>query len=1081
MEFFLNPWFMAAGGVLVSSPIIIHLINRMRFKRLRWAAMEFLLKSQKRNRRRLIIEQLILLTLRILLVLLIALLVARWIYGGNKSTTGTLHVLVLDDTLSMRDRWKDQQGEHSAWAVGREQVMQLADKIANDNAVHDIKIFLLSELARFRITDKTIEALRGKGVPDDVLNKLAELKAREFPSLNDLSGALGKVLKTDEMESYQDRILTQVSDFTEPFFEERVNNKTKENIGKKLEDMQPTYLHASPLPGLEAARHILRAAPQGKKILYFVSDFRDNDWDAGSDAARIKQEIDGIVADGIHLNLLDTVDPPRSQNRGVAQHHDNIALVDLRASSRVVASDIDVVFTATIVNYGKSEKTNVGLRVYVDDKEDYRGKKEFARILPGKRLEEKFTLLFHLRDGAETQLTRVRAELRSEDSALEADDVRDVVVDVRHRVPILVVDGNNEAFKVEHAEGTPWTAKNWKTENPEDADSQFDVGDWKTLISGLAAGKAYEPQRVPVEALEKIVLDDYPTIYLLDLPPTATAEALDNLQRYVAKGGNVVFFLGGRSQASFLNEELHAKRGGLFPVTLDPTPVDLLGLLLEDEVRRKKINDWLERNNEKNATDERKKELVAKMWIENWDPEDDTKSEQDKEKARARRVNPAKILFKDPTHPFVSAEAFGLAHPLVVAEANRDNLLIAHYFHAQGSSLWKVEPQEVAEVLTMPQVRSSIDDFKQPAQDLAKSAVDLTEEVARLDPDFDKYKAAVRGYQKQIKDEALDPKTGSMAKLERTLFHLLKDAGDPNNPNRPDMPRLWEQPKMRRLKADLEKLRERVRYGDGLVYARKYRTSDDRGGYTVAILTSAGTAKEADKASGKRTGPRWNQWGAGPAQWTYPNFIRPMQAFLSSQGGSLNRVLAIGDVWSQAVEKDRYKPDVTVMFMPQEQKRNAEGQLVAPKPQERPNVRLATRGEHQWLDYDVSPAGAREPGVYTFALTPKNDPTPDLVAVAYNVDAERESDLTRTAQEKLERPEDTKNPKQGKVALLSPGEGFPEFKTQEQDVSEREWLYLLALVLLVCEQAMAVHLSYHLKGTDASGQTPARAPAKVAA
>ena len=55
MEFFLNPWYMAAGGVLVSSPIIIHLINRMRFKRIRWAAMEFLLKSQKRNRRRLII------------------------------------------------------------------------------------------------------------------------------------------------------------------------------------------------------------------------------------------------------------------------------------------------------------------------------------------------------------------------------------------------------------------------------------------------------------------------------------------------------------------------------------------------------------------------------------------------------------------------------------------------------------------------------------------------------------------------------------------------------------------------------------------------------------------------------------------------------------------------------------------------------------------------------------------------------------------------------------------------------------------------------------------------------------------
>ena len=79
LELFANPQFLVAGGALVSAPIIIHLINRMRFKRIRWAAMEFLLKSQKRNRRKLIIEQLILLGLRCLLVLLVGFLVSRFI------------------------------------------------------------------------------------------------------------------------------------------------------------------------------------------------------------------------------------------------------------------------------------------------------------------------------------------------------------------------------------------------------------------------------------------------------------------------------------------------------------------------------------------------------------------------------------------------------------------------------------------------------------------------------------------------------------------------------------------------------------------------------------------------------------------------------------------------------------------------------------------------------------------------------------------------------------------------------------------------------------------------------------------
>src|SRR5881296_2782801 len=102
MDFFLNPWSMVAGGALISAPILIHLINRMRFRRIRWAAMEFLLKSQKRNRRRLIIEQLILLLLRILLVLLAGFLVAQYLFAGTGSR-GTNHVVIIDDTLSMLD------------------------------------------------------------------------------------------------------------------------------------------------------------------------------------------------------------------------------------------------------------------------------------------------------------------------------------------------------------------------------------------------------------------------------------------------------------------------------------------------------------------------------------------------------------------------------------------------------------------------------------------------------------------------------------------------------------------------------------------------------------------------------------------------------------------------------------------------------------------------------------------------------------------------------------------------------------------------------------------------------------------
>jgi hypothetical protein len=145
MEAFLHPWYMAAGAALVSAPILIHLINRMRFKRIRWAAMEFLLKSQKRNRRRLIIEQMILLLLRCLLVLLAGFLVARFV-GAVPTGHGATHVVILDDTPSMTDQFTDKGPKTNSFEIGREQIKQLAHSAAQAPSHQQMKIFLLSDL-----------------------------------------------------------------------------------------------------------------------------------------------------------------------------------------------------------------------------------------------------------------------------------------------------------------------------------------------------------------------------------------------------------------------------------------------------------------------------------------------------------------------------------------------------------------------------------------------------------------------------------------------------------------------------------------------------------------------------------------------------------------------------------------------------------------------------------------------------------------------------------------------------------------------------------------------------------------------
>jgi hypothetical protein len=92
------------GTALASVPILIHLLNKRRFKPMRWAAMEFLLKALKKNTRRIQIRDLILMLIRAAAVALLALTLARPIisaqagfWGGRR--TGAL--ILLDTSLSM--------------------------------------------------------------------------------------------------------------------------------------------------------------------------------------------------------------------------------------------------------------------------------------------------------------------------------------------------------------------------------------------------------------------------------------------------------------------------------------------------------------------------------------------------------------------------------------------------------------------------------------------------------------------------------------------------------------------------------------------------------------------------------------------------------------------------------------------------------------------------------------------------------------------------------------------------------------------------------------------------------------------
>ncbi|GIW80360.1 MAG: hypothetical protein KatS3mg105_2167 [Gemmatales bacterium] len=376
-ELFANPANMVLGGLLISSPIIIHLINRMRFKRIRWAAMEFLLKSQKRNRRRLIIEQLLLLLLRILLVLLAGLLLARFIgyaLGEGFTPHQSVHLIILDDRLSMSDHWKENDEVVNCFAVGKREIV---NKIARNLA-------------------------QNTGVQRLVLRRLSR------PDHN--------------------------------LFDERVSERTYSDLQEVLNATEPcTELHLDLNRGLEEAEKLFDQHATAKRSLYIVSDFRQRHWFEPENTGVINK-LKHLAENDVKIHLLDTAHPERSDDQTVPRYHNNLAIVDLRPQMRVAPQNYLVPFRVSVTNYGIVERKAVRVAIKVNGAELPQVSQMFATIEPNRTVHGTFQIPFQL-NGKNAEFQVVEAVIENEEEGIDADNRRFAVVEVREQVPVLVVDG----------------------------------------------------------------------------------------------------------------------------------------------------------------------------------------------------------------------------------------------------------------------------------------------------------------------------------------------------------------------------------------------------------------------------------------------------------------------------------------------------------------------------------------------------------------------------------------------------------------------------------------------------------------
>jgi hypothetical protein len=498
LELFANPAYLVAGGALLSSPIIIHLINRMRFKRLRWAAMEFLLKAQRRMRRKLILQQLLLLAMRCLLVLLLGVLVGRLLeFGALGRLLGigltahesrpTSHVVVLDDSPSMADGWRADDGTTT-------DPFEQAKKVLTDQ---------IARAASEATTAQTVELVR----------------------LSDLGT-------------------------TRPFG--RLNAQSIEEMRTYLASYKPSTVRVSLAEGLKKARDLLAAQPGDvSKVVHVLSDLRAVDW--VEDGEAIKQVMDDLSAAKVKVHMVDVAHPFRKKDdRRAPPSHDNLSITEFLPSKLVVARYDPLEFTLRVKNNGNSEMKDVRFSIRVNGDENRGGRSVVIPTLPGNQERAvKFELSFD-RVGVEgaplERFNLVTASLASDEpGGISADNVRHAVVEVRDRLPILVVEGRPGS------------------RDRKDGDGFYLRPVFQTVLTG------YGWTNGTASDLEKSDLSRYTFVLLLNVP-TLSEAAVKNLEQYARAGGGVGFFLGDQVKAADYNRLLYRDGAGVFPVSLQDQP-----------------------------------------------------------------------------------------------------------------------------------------------------------------------------------------------------------------------------------------------------------------------------------------------------------------------------------------------------------------------------------------------------------------------------------------------------------------------------------------------------------------------------
>lgn len=318
------------GLPLVAAPIIIHLLTILRHRRVEWAAMEFLLASQRKYRARVMLKQLLLLLARVAAVLGIVLALAgpRWrsalagLLGGDR----TAHVVLLDDSYSMGDTsaGADDAAEPvTAFDRGKRVVERIVADLAVTAGVQEVSI---GRFSRFALPTSTAAAA-GFDVP-----------------------------------------------------RQAVTPQTVQQIRDTLVEFSLSATDAGPGVPLAAAADVLGGGSNAGRVVWVVSDFRARDWKGADDVADTLRR---LASAGAQIRLVDCA---------AADTAANLTIERLEVAGGMAATGVVVPLEVTVRNHGTGPVHDAAVELREDGAN--RPGVRIGTILPGTAATQRFDATF---------------------------------------------------------------------------------------------------------------------------------------------------------------------------------------------------------------------------------------------------------------------------------------------------------------------------------------------------------------------------------------------------------------------------------------------------------------------------------------------------------------------------------------------------------------------------------------------------------------------------------------------------------------------------------------------------------------